>query len=227
MTGAFDIALDLTENTKIGEGKFREAYAIRDGLCAKVLKSTIVKSYPCGIKIKLPGRLYARAEYFVEDLNRTEMDNYRWLVENIAFEDRKYFGKIHVVIDSKRYGTVLIAERITNADGSTSRDLLHEQTIETEFWEGFDRISEIFMRYAIPHFGLGGGNLVVKKDAESVYPVLIDYKKIGARFFPLQPWIHLPFFAARKVARSMTKIRNEFKPEPISVTPALTDLSHG
>ncbi len=204
-------SIQLSSQQRIGQGRFREVYGIGDGLCIKILKPIILKSYGAGVSIPIPGRLYTLLKYRVADINETEYANYQKVMYLVPTELHHYFGHLHGVIQTAAYGSVLAAEMITNSDGSISRDLHHEVVHEQEFWQGIDAVSQTFRELNIPHFGIGSGNFVVRRNADhGLHPVLIDYKKIGANFFPFQPWNYLSYCSSRKVDRIFERLKEKF-----------------
>ncbi len=160
--------MELSE--KIGEGHHRECFAV-DGENLIVKKLKRKKQRSCFLKKLLP----------VRNVNAEEFQLYKSLPGSL----KEYLPSYMEMKDD-----ILIMERITDYDGNFSKTVLEYGRIENDnFWEETERIARILTEEKVWMFDIfhHGNNIVVKKISEDTFiPVLIDFKRVGWRAYPLQ-----------------------------------------
>lgn len=212
-----DSATSYSLDEKVGEGHYRIVYRHGD-LALKVLKPYRTKDYGL-LRIDFPTWLYAALKFGVTDLNMSEYRNYLSLIKEVPQELINSFAKIFGVIHSKQ-GSTSLCELISNADGSLSQPLEQYGTMrDSRFWVRIDKLEEFFLSRGIPNFNINGGNIVVRELGDGhIIPVLIEYKRIGARTYPLQLHLLLKSEAVKRVKRKFSSLREKYQPKTPSET---------
>lgn len=150
----------------------------------------------------LPVRVRAWLKGFGSDVNAADLRNYQRHFKKIPPHLRENFVRLHRV-EGRGRTSVLYAEAVRDYDGTLSQPLEKTGRISNRsFWARYDEMVEWVVHQKIHLFDLTDKNILVKwKSPTECTPVLIDYKIMGARHFPLQPWLWIPFFAGNKVRR--------------------------
>ncbi len=171
----------LKPGKKIGEGHFRECFEVEGdpGLCIKKLRPDL------GVLQKLHLFLLNR------DVNKEEFLTY----SSLPVELRPYFSP---VVDLKE--DHLVAGRPVDFDGNPSRSLSEYGKVRNEyFWKDIDIIVSLFRKYDIwffDAFRLGENVFVQKLTDKEWKPVIVDYKRLGWKSYPVQ--LNLLFNSERK-----------------------------
>lgn len=201
--------MEVCPGRKIGEGRYREVFQVDNHCCVKVSKPVIIRkvgsfgfSIPCGAVRLLKG-----------DINEQEISNYELLSQKLAPGVLKFFNRplLQCTYDGK---PALLVDLVKDDDGNVSLSLEKKGEMEDKsFWTDLDEIEKEIVSLGIPYFGIQGNNLLVRKVNSHYEPVFVDLKRIGAREFPLQPWLGHRYFAKRKITRSFEKLRQTYKIE--------------
>ncbi len=156
---------------KIGEGNFRECFAVvgEPGLCVKRLKSDL----------DLLQRLHLRL--LRPRMNAEEYETYNRLPELL----KPYFNP---VIDAQP--DYLVTARPLDYDGSHSRPVCDYGRVANKyFWKEVEKIIELFEAYNIwffDAFQIGTNVFVQKLSPEKWKPIIVDYKRLGWKSYPVQ-----------------------------------------
>ena len=164
--------LELAE--KIGEGHFRECYAVKNEpeLCMKIFKPelTFLQRLHLGLLHR--------------NMNLDEYHTFRKLPEAL----KPYFNP---VIRASRHH--LVTRRPVDYDGSYSLPVSDYGKISNKyFWEEVEKVVALFETYNLWFFDAFqvGTNVFVQRLSEDQWkPVIIDYKRHGWRSYPAQ--LHL------------------------------------
>jgi hypothetical protein len=192
---------------KIGEGRYREVYFVNRGTCAKVLKPGVTKDYGF-TQVTFPMRLYQFIKFGIRDFNRYELENYKMLKSVLPKDVRANFQEIYGVSED-RDGTSSICELVRNTDGSVSKSLeAHGAVPDKNFWSEFDNVARLLKDHDIYYFGISASNVLVREERGIKRPVFVDYKRIGCRTYPFQPWLILPGQRAEKLDRAIEKLES-------------------
>jgi hypothetical protein len=195
---------------KIGEGRYREVFQIGDETCAKFLRRTLEKNY--GIfSITFPMKTYNLLKFRTSDFNQLELQNYNDLMKRIPESSHQYFAHINGLetIDGQ---SVSIYQLIRNSDGSISKSLKNFGPVDSvEFWDSIEHLRKIILDLEIPYFGVNDDNILVQQEESRIKPVFVDYKRVGMKTYPFQPWVCMHGEKAKKINRlfgRLNKYRN-------------------
>ncbi len=181
---------------KIGEGNFRECFAVENepGLCIKRLKPEL--------------GFFRRLSIFVlrRGLNREEYDTFNRLPEDL----KPYFNPVIKV--SEDY---IVTARPLDFDGKHSKPVFEYGRISNEtFWHEIDEMLKLFEKYNIWFFDafLKGRNVFVKKRSENEWvPIIVDYKRLGWKAYPVQINLLLDSEKKRKFYRYFKRFESNFR----------------
>lgn len=216
-SGRADLTDSYSLDQRIGEGHYRLVYRYGN-LALKVLMPYRTKDYGL-FCINFPTSLYATLKFLVTDLSIAEYDNYSKLISQVPQEIRDSFAIIFGVTPFKE-GSISLCELVLNADGSLPKSLNQYGVVESSgFWMRMDNIEDFFLSRGIPNFNINGDNILVKELGDGNYiPVLIDYKRMGTRAYPLQLHLFLKSESAKRVKRKFSAIREKYAPKILSGT---------
>jgi len=201
---------DLESAVKIGEGKYREVYRLRD-FAIKMLKPSIRKDYGL-FHINFPSQLYTKHKFGIADFNQFEYDMFKEFIERVPVEFRDRFAHIHSVgqIDGKSYS---LSDLVINRDGSLSKTLAQYGEIESyDFWSQIEELEGVLTDNSIPIMDIRGENVMVQETSEGVAPVFIDFKRYGRRTYPVQFWLFLEKQLVAKMQRRFERLRELYQP---------------
>mgnify|MGYP001822850454 CR=1 FL=1 len=195
---------------KIGETKYRVAY--RSGSYAvKKTKPFVPKRY-FGLSFGIPTSLYTTLKFAIRDLSVFEYEQYLKVIAMTPPRLHEHFARVFSPL-AVNGETFAINELVMNDDGSVSKMLRSFGPCnDQQFWQDMDRLEHFFLQAKIYYFGMGCNNVCVREQADGrLVPVLIDYKRIGARTFWQQFWLFLPFVKKLKLKRRFSKIRKRYR----------------
>ncbi len=181
---------------KIGEGNFRECFAVRNepGLCVKRLKPQ-------------PG-FFRRLSIFVlrRDINREEFDIYNRLPDDL----KPYFNPV-----LEFTGDYLVTSRPVDYDGKHSKPVCEYGKISNVlFWEEISKLLDLFEKHNIWFFDafLKGRNVFVKKRSKDEWvPIIVDYKRLGWKAYPVQVNLVLDSEKRKKFYRYFRRFETNFR----------------
>lgn len=162
---------DIQLAEKIGEGNFRECYAVvgEPGLCVKRLKPGLGFLQRLHLNLLRPR------------MNEEEHDTYSRLPELL----KPYFNP---VIDARR--DYLVTARPLDYDGSHSKPVCDYGRVSNKyFWAEVEKIVELFERHNIwffDAFQIGANVFVQRLSPEEWKPIIVDYKRLGWKSYPVQ-----------------------------------------
>ncbi|TVR43009.1 MAG: hypothetical protein EA394_02305 [Bacteroidia bacterium] len=181
---------------KIGEGNFRECFAVKGdpGLCVKRLKPDL------GFLQRLQVWLLRRR------MNHEELDTYN----SLPGELKPFFNPI--LQAEKEY---LVTARPTDFDGSHSKPVRDYGKINNpEFWHDVEHIVSLLDKHKIWFFDTFqvGSNIFVQRLSESTWrPIIVDYKHLGWKAFPMQFNLLLASEKRKKFYRSYRRFEQNFR----------------
>ncbi len=189
----------LKPEKKIGEGHFRECFAVEGepGLCIKKLKPTL--------------SFWQRLQLFLlrRNINREEYNVYYRLPSEL----KPYFNPaVSISSDS------LIVVRPMDYDGSHSRPVSDYGKVSNRiFWEEVEHIVSLFEKHNfwfLDAFQLGTNVFVQRLSEEQWRPVIIDYKRQGWRSYPMQLNLLMHSEKRKKFYRKYRRFLTLFKDNP-------------
>ncbi len=181
---------------KIGEGNFRECFAVagEPGLCYKRLKPDL------GFLQRLQVLLLRRR------INHEELDIYT----SLPVELKPYFVPI---IDAAK--TYVVTARPLDYDGSHSRPVsAYGQIANKSFWYGVETLVSLLDKHRIWFFDTFqvGTNIFVKRITKDQWePIIVDYKHLGWKAFPMQLNLLLDSEKRKKFYRSYRRFEARFR----------------
>ncbi len=181
---------------KIGEGNFRECFAVKGQpeLCLKRLKPDL------GFLQRL------QVIFLRRQMNQEELMTYR----NLPEELKPYFNPI--LDATKEY---LLTARPIDHDGSHSKPVRDYGTISNEFfWREVEDIVSLLDKNKIWFFDTFqvGTNIFVRRSSEEVWkPIIVDYKHLGWKAFPMQFNLLLDSEKRKKFYRSYRRFEQMFR----------------
>jgi len=199
------IVQEMSFDTKIGEGNYREVYQVSPEVCVKRLKRSRRKNYYF-FSIDYPMWLYL-LKFGIVDFNKHEFQQYQRLIGGIPCELSSSFARILGVrkVDSE---SLSFQELVTDYDGSLSQPLVqYEKVRALSFWERLAQLRAFFMTECLPFFNLRPDNVIVKRVSETeALPILYDYKRMGVRTWPFQPQLLFNGPTRRKLGRLFQRL---------------------
>lgn len=177
---------------------------------AKIPKESIKKKYPFGT-IDYPSAPYTLLKFGKANINKADYENYEALPTVV----RERFTASTRMIQG-----VIVQERVMNYDGTPavsveeeSRE--HGKIENVPFWKNIDELKDIFLSEERPLLGVfhKGSNILVKKtSADKWMPVIVDFKRLGARSYPFQPNLIIPNEVRNKFLRQFEVFEREYRP---------------
>jgi len=201
---------ELENAVKIGEGKYREVYRVRD-FAIKMLKPSVRKNYGF-FHIDFPSQLYTKHKFGIGDFNEFEHDMFREFIERVPVEFRDKFAHIHSVgeIDGKSYS---LSDLVINGDGNLSRTLAQTGAVSSyDFWSQIEELEGVLTDNTIPIMDIRGENIMVQEKSAGVVPVFIDFKRYGGRTYPVQFWLSSEKQLIAKMKRRFERLRELYQP---------------
>lgn len=84
--------MDFESAVKIGEGRYREVFRVRN-FAVKILKPSIRKNYGF-FHIDFPSQFYTTHKFGIEDFNQFEYDMFKSFIERVPAEFREIYTDI-------------------------------------------------------------------------------------------------------------------------------------
>lgn len=195
----------ISLENKIGEGTYREVYRAGDK-ALKILKPHIHK-----FNVDFPTSLFTKLEYGIADFNQYEYNTYQRFIKKIPEGLRGRFAKIYSA-GCYNGRSASLSELITNENGGISKSLSKFGPVsDKNFWNEIDQLESLLLEKRIFLIDIRKENVMVKESEGKLTPVLFDYKRIGARTRPFQPWLRLfPSQLAEKVKIKFQELREEY-----------------
>jgi hypothetical protein len=200
--------MDFLElGTKIGEGRYREAYRLGNRVY-KVLKPTLTKHYgPFSKKFDIEN--YTRNKFGIDDFNQYEFDSYRSIIGRIPNAYHDMFAHVRAVyyVGDR---SVSISDLVINSDGQVSKTLAQGlPQNKSGFLHRLDDLELLLYANSIPLLDIRAENIVVREQLGESTPVIVDFKKYGSRVFPFQPWLKLEVLLRHKMMRRFNRLKDE------------------
>jgi len=193
----------------IGEGSYRRVFEIDDRLVGKELKHRRVKKYG-PLTVRYPMGWYCLFKFGIRDINLHDFKKYQELKKKIPDALKGNFGEI---VDVKQRGkeSVLLMKKVKNYDGKMSKSLIETGSIASRaFWEKIDQIEKFFLENDV-HYFIYPQDIAVRWISEKeCEPVIIDFKRIGARTYPAQPHLVLKSQAKKRVKRLFARLKEKY-----------------
>jgi hypothetical protein len=195
---------------RIGEGKYRVVSAFGFDKVAKTLKPARTKRYGF-LPVNYSMWLYTPLKFGIRDINAHEQKNYKMILAQDPKGLRSSFAEI-LAVRKQRGKSVLVMKKVKDFNGETSKSLKETGPVKSRvFWRRIDKIENFFLEKKIPFFNLNGENILVKKISGSeAIPVIVDYKRIGARTYPFQPHLLIKPIAMQRVKKRFRQIRENY-----------------
>jgi len=181
---------------KISEGSFRECFAVEGDpcLCIKRLRPDL--------------GFFKRLQVWV--LRRRINEEEQKIYDNLPKELKSYFNPI-VAASRKKLVTV----RPLDYDGQYSRPVSDYRAIPHEgFWQQVEEIVQLLDEHRMWFFDifLLGTNIFVQRlSANEWKPVIVDYKHIGWKSFPMQVNLLFATEKRKKFYRSYRRFEARFR----------------
>lgn len=180
---------------KIGEGNFRECFALQGepGLCYKRIKPHL------GFMQRL------QVIFLRRRMNQEEMKTYNALPPVL----KPYFNPI---VDAGK--SFLVSERPIDFDGSYSRPLNDYGKVGNAcFWEQTEQLVKLLDRHRMWFLDIfGSTNVIVQRlDEKQWKPIIIDYKHLGWKAFPMQMNLVLGSERRKKFYRNYLRFKSHFR----------------
>ena len=118
-----------------------------------------------------------------------------------------------VGIRKKNGDFVLRQKLVKDSNGAPSKTLAQTGKISNSgFWDKFHEIVDFLIRHDIPLFDIGSANILVRRVSKTkLSPFLFDYKEMGAKYYPFQPWLLLRAGRRAKILRRAERIERKFR----------------
>ena len=142
-----------------------------------------------------------------------EYGNYLWVIGKVPEEMRGSFAQIFEVAKSNGK-SISINELVVNADGRVSKTLRDYGPVsDPVFWERLQKLEELFLSKNIPYFDIRAKNILVKELEDGhMIPVLIAYKRVGIRTYPLQLNLLTKAGMSMRIIKKFLRLRELYKP---------------
>jgi hypothetical protein len=191
--------------TLIGEGAYRLVSCDTDqNICIKTLKPARKKRYRF-FEVSYPTSLYCLLRFGISNFNRYEEEQYRRLMKKVPEHLECHFAKV-----LSCQGDTLFQELIRDNSGSVSETLEQAINIPANYWMRLHELMDFLISNDIFLFDIRAYNILVYRQSnEMAIPVLFDYKRIGARTYPLQPWLRFKWWARKKMRRRIKTLLNK------------------
>ncbi len=181
---------------KIGEGNFRECFAVKGepGLCVKRLRPDL------GFLQRLQVIILRRR------MNQEELDTYNNLPEDL----KPFFNPI---MDATREH--LLTARPLDFDGTHSKPVRdYGKITNSVFWKQVEEVVGLLDKHKIWFFDTFqvGTNIFVQRVSESMWkPIIVDYKHLGWKAFPMQFNLLFDSEKRKKFYRSYRRFEQRFR----------------
>lgn len=181
---------------KIGEGKFRECFAVEgdSGLCLKRLKPNL--------------GFFKRLYLWI--MRRRLHEEEQKIYQNLPAELKRYFNPIVDISDEN-----LLTARPLDYDGTHSRPVKDfGQISNAGFWQQIEEIVALLEKHKIWFFDVfqSGTNIFAQRLSETDWkPVIVDYKRIGWKSFPMQFNLLFDSEKRKKFYRSYQRFEDSFR----------------
>ena len=177
--------LEAQPKIKIGEGKFREVYALDNNIALKLLKGTFLKKYSF-FSISLPTAEYTKYKFGIDDFNVHEYETFQKFIDFIPQNYQTSFAK-PLMVGEFLGRSAIITQLVKNIDGSISKSLKNHGTInDPNFWRKFDELEQILSDNKIYMLDIHDINILVQYSDSGTVPVFFDYKRLGNQTYPFQ-----------------------------------------
>lgn len=202
---------------KIGEGRYRECWAVEDdpNICIKTVRR---EPYPITPDLPLAKIINLIMER-VHELGSYKIPANEWEIEVIEKLRSRLNGYLPVearLEKHDRHGKILIMTRPMDYDGNYSKTVRdHGPVNNRAFWRHIDEIVGLMLANDIFLFDIFhcGQNILLNKVSEDEYmPIIIDFKRFGAKSYPLQPNLLMKSERKRKFLRRLKDFKQKFMP---------------
>jgi hypothetical protein len=201
------IASSINPANKIGEGKYRDVYQVR-GKALKILKPHVHK-----FNLEFPTSVYTKLKFGIADFNQYEYHTYRKFIKEIPNKLKDRFAQIYWA-GPYNGKSVSLSELVINSNGEVSESLSESGPVyDKNFWDAFNQVESLLLEKRIFLMDIHAKNIMVKESEGKLAPVLIDYKRVGARTYPLQIWLLSQSRLAEKLKRKFQRLREEYSPD--------------
>lgn len=194
---------DLRE--KIGEGRYRECFALGTNLCVKKTKVKMVKTY-WGFNVSFNMKLYIWLKFRTRNFNRKEYE----IFLNLPTELQDYIPR-----SIRMEEELIIMERPRDFDGVYSKTAQKSGLISNPiFWKHVENIADILLRNNLFFLDIfyHGNNIIVKKISPDEWkPILIDVKRLGFYTYPFQLNLIFKSQQRKKFLRRMERFQKNHK----------------
>lgn len=192
-------------------GRFRDTFLVgpnKDHV-AKVPKDKIDKQTPFG-KVSYPGPAYTLLKFGNTNVNIVDFENYQALPEIV----KKEFAPKNRLLNG-----IIVQERVFDYDGTPSLSVSEYadqfgKISNKNFWNKVEELKEIFLKEKEPLLGVfaDGSNVLVKKLSEEEWvPIIVDFKRLGARAYVFQPHLRLPGEVQKRFLRRFERFERNYK----------------
>jgi hypothetical protein len=197
----------------VGAGKYRVVTQC-GGIAEKRLHPSRNKSY-LGVQISYPMRWYT-FKFLTRNMNLDDLRHYQRFFGSVPEHLAPCFARI-VGVQKKGREWVLQQELVRDFDGTVSRSLEESGPVLSPFfWKRFDEIMDFLTRNRVPLLDLRSSNVLVKRlGGDKSIPVLFDFKRMSARYYPAQPWIWTKKGQQKRLLRRAAAIRRSFGPKQL------------
>ncbi len=184
---------------KIGEGNFRECFAVKGKpeMCIKRLRPDL------GFLQRLQVLVLRRR------MNQEELETYNGLPGEL----KPYFNPI---LEASR--DYLLTARPLDFDRSHSLPVRDYGTVANEaFWRDVELVVDLLDKHHIWFFDTFqvGTNIFVQRVSEDIWkPVIVDYKHLGWKSFPMQFNLLFDSEKRKKFYRSYYRFEQRFRSRP-------------
>ena len=194
----------------IGKGAYRTVFEIDGRRVGKELKGHREKNYG-PIKVRYPMKVYSRLKFGIGDLNKHEFKKYQDFIKKVPRKLRKNFGQIEG-IETRGKKTMLVMRSVKNFDGSLSKSMAETGPVKSKlFWQKIDQIEKFLLEERIPFFNYDINIMVQQRKNGEAVPVVIDFKRIGARTYPFKPHLLFTKGAMKRVQKLFARLRKNYK----------------
>jgi len=201
---------DITGANKIGEGRYRNVYRVGN-VAIKTLKPSIRKDYYF-FNLTYEQHWYTKHKFGIGDFNQFEYDMFTQFIEKVPPDFRNRFAHIHSVFQIE--GTShSISDLVLDSTGNVSRTLHKYGQVHSDvFWNHIDALQGVFIDEQIPLMDIRGENIMVQETSAGVFPVFIDFKRYGARTYPVHFWLSSEKQRIAKMQRKFERLRELYRP---------------
>ncbi len=196
--------------TVVGSGAYRKAKIVGNNVKKTALHAR-KKNY-FGFRVSYPMRPYVLLKFGIRDFNVVDFQNFKRFFGNPPADLKESFAKVLGI--ERRHGVVVLKqELIRDFDGNPSKNLEQAGKIsDPKFWKRFREIVNFLAEKNIPFLDLAKKNILVKRKSQNTaVPVLFDYKRMDAKYYPFQPWLLTKNGRKNRLLRRAKKLEKEFR----------------